>query len=284
MIDLHVHTTHSDGTFAPDEVVRYAKEKGLSAIAITDHDCVSGMNKAQEAGNTLGINVIPGIELSANYEAQDFHIVGLMIDIHNTRLNETIEKQSKAVEKCTERLFERLIIHGLNHISFDEFRTQGAPSSKRHLKQYMASANVSLNPKELEKHIGNEGIAYVLVPLKESLAVADAISTIHDAGGLAIWAHPFTNKINQFDREELAQTAIAFKAMDLDGIEAYWPNLWQEDLDYIVALAEKHKFLISGGSDFHGDKAQSDLGNGRIPYSVLSAMLTARANIRRFHE
>ena len=268
MIDLHTHTTHSDGTFTPDEVVRYAKEKGLTAIAITDHDCVSGVSEAKETGNDLGINVISGIEFSANYESQDFHIIGLMIDIHNTRLNETIEKQSKATAKGAERLFERLIANGFNHISFDEFRTQASPSDKRHLKQYMASANLSLNRTELEKHIGKDGIAYALVPLKESLTVVDAISVIHDADGLAIWAHPFTNKINQFDREELAQTAIAFKTMGLDGIEAYWPNLWQEDFDYITDLAKKHQFLISGGSDFHGDKAQSDLGNGKIPYSV----------------
>ncbi|MCL2646061.1 MAG: PHP domain-containing protein [Phycisphaerales bacterium] len=283
MIDLHVHTTHSDGTFTPDEVVRYAKEKELAAIAITDHDCVSGVKEAKETGNNLGIEVIAGIEFSANHEAQDFHIIGLIIDIKNTLLNEAIARQSKAAEKCAERIFERLIASGFNHISFDEFRRQGSPSSKGHFKQYMTSANLPCAPKELEKHIGKEGMAYAFFPLR-SLTVADAISVIHDAGGLAIWAHPFTNKFHQFGREEVAQAAITFKAMGLDGVEAYWPGLWQDDFDYIIDLAEKHKFFISGGSDFHGNKAQSDLGNGKIPYSVLNAMLTAKANIRRHHE
>jgi 3',5'-nucleoside bisphosphate phosphatase len=273
MIDLHVHTTYSDGSFTPGDVVRYAKEKELVAIAITDHDCVSGVNEAQETGNKLGIDVIPGMEISTNHETRHFHIIGLMIDIQNALLSDTIARQTEAIEKSTERLFDRLIACGFKNISFDEFRTQGTPSSKGHFKRYFKSANLPSRPEELEKYIGNDGMAYVIFPLKELLTVAGAIDVIHNAGGIAVWAHPFAHKLN---RIELEQTVKVFKTMSLDAVEAYYRGLTQDDFRYIVDLANKYQLLVSGGSDFHGDTSQADLGtsyqNERIPYSVLSAL------------
>ena len=279
MIDLHVHTTYSDGTFTPSEVVRYAKKKGLLAIAITDHDCVLGVDEAQGTGNKFGVEVIAGVEFSVNYA--NFHIIGLMIDIHNPCLKETIVKQTETVEKATERLFERLIACGFKNISYDEFRTQGPPSSKGHYKQYMATAKISTDNKELVKHIGKDGFTYACTPLKEWLTVGDAVDVIHNAGGIAIWAHPLVHKLNLI---ELEQTVMTFKAMGLDGVETYYPGLTQEDFRRIVDLADKHQLLISGGSDFHGEDRQNDLGtsyqNEGIPYSVLSEIQKAKKRVQ----
>ena len=278
MIDLHVHTTYSDGTFTPSEVVRYAKEKGLTAIAITDHDCVFGVDEAQETGNNHGIEVISGVELSVNHETHQFHMIGLMIDVQDTVLKKAIEKQIKTIEQSTERLFDRLIASGFNHISFDEFRTQGNASSKGHYKQYMASANISTDVKDLEKYIGKDGIAYALSSLRGLLTFADAIDVIHSAGGLTILAHPLADKgtVHKLGLNGLEQTVASFKAMNLDGFEAYYRGLTQEEFKYVCNLADKHQLLVSVGSDFHGDTRYADLGtsyqNEKIPYSVLNSL------------
>jgi hypothetical protein len=280
MIDLHVHTTHSDGTSTPGEVIRYAKEKGLAAIAITDHDCISGVNEAQETGKKIGVDVISGVEFSTNFEMHNIpigylHIIGLLIDIHDTHLNEKITKQTEAIEKGTEILFDKLVACGFKHISYDEFRSQGSPSSKGHFKRYMDSANIY--HKELGRYVGKDGLDHALSALKGLLTVADTIDVIHKAGGIAVWAHPLVHKLNPI---ELEQTVMTFKAMGLDGVEAYYPGLTQEDFSFVVDLAAKHQLLISGGSDFHGDARQNDLGasyqNERIPFSVLNAMLVVK--------
>ena len=195
MIDLHVHTTHSDGTYTPEDVVWYAKEKGLVAIAVTDHDCVSGVKKAQEVGNKIGVDIISGIEFSVNYETRLFHIVGLMIDIENDLLNKAITKQTQVRERFVERLFERLIASGLKNISFEEYRAMGPPGSMGHFKQYCASANIPTGMDEVEKHIGSDAIVYLFSLVKETLTAAMAIDAIRNAGGIAVWAHPFAHKL-----------------------------------------------------------------------------------------
>jgi len=280
MIDLHIHTIHSDGAFTPCEVVRYANEKRLTAIAITDHDCVSGVKEAQEIGDRLGIEVLSGIEFSTSYETHNInimrgiHIIGLMIDIENAILCNRIEMHNTVTEKSIKRLFECLINNGFKQISYEDFRTQGNTSSKNHLKQYMASVQMP-DINELMKCIANEGIAHVLDPLrKERLTVEGAIDTIHKSGGIAIWAHPLIYKLNSIEFE---QTIKTFKTMGLDGVEAYCRGSTQDDFRYIVDLADKNQLLISGGSDFHGYIHQSDLGvsllsKERIPYSILRSL------------
>jgi len=281
MVDLHIHTTHSDGELTPNEVVQYAVRKNLVAIAITDHYSITGVSEAVIAGDALGIKVISGIELSSTYEESSIHVVGLMIDIKNDHLNFMLDLHAKAMEERLIKTFANLISLGIENISYDEFRTLGPPIFG-HFMRYMISKKTVKNFKELKKYVGREGKAYVPYSI-EALTVSEAIVAIHKAGGIAIWAHPFLPKPSH---EELEHTLVTFKAMGLDGIEAYYPEHTQSDYEFIARLANNYNLAVSGGSDFHGGTHAYDLGEGlrgsSIPYSVLEDICIYKArNDRR---
>ena len=196
-----------------------------------------------------------------------------MIDIKNKALNEAITMQNDVMVKCFERYFDILTARGYKNISFEEYRTQELPSNKGYFRQYMASAKIAYSMSDAFKIINKEDKAYVFNPLKEFLSVPAAIDIIHNAGGIAIWAHPTIHRLSPTD---LAQTVVKFKTMGIDGIEVYSPGIMHNEYENILDLAYKHRLLISGGSDFHG-KLNEELGvvqqGKNMPYSVLTELI-----------
>lgn len=272
-IDLHVHSTGSDGTYTPAELVLEAKKAGLSAMALTDHDSVSGINDALKAGETYGIEIIPGVELSTEYENTEIHVVGLFIDKTNRELQEQLHAFRDNRDNRNLKMIQRLREEGYE-ISAEEIYKQNPDSviARPHIARYLVdTGQVKDMQTVFDKLIGDGCICYVdrfkITPMR-------AVELIHSAGGIAILAHPCLYKIPRRTLIEMLEKMIA---AGLDGIEAiYSCNMGSDEKDY-RELAEKYGLLISGGSDFHGtNKPYIHLGTGKgnlkIPYELLQKM------------
>ena len=243
-IDLHVHSTASDGTFTPTELVAEAKRCGLSAFALTDHDTVDGISEALAAGKASGLEVIPGVELSTEYNETEIHVVGLFIDPANTELQ-------------ADRLNPDTVV------------------ARPHIARYLVDSGQVKDLKTVfDKYIGDGCKCYVD---RYKITPMQAVALIHQAGGLAILAHPCLYKMK---RAELTDMIEELVAAGLNGIEAvYSCNQGSDEKDF-RAMAEKYHLLLSGGSDFHGaNKPYIHLGTGKgtmsVPHEFLEAMRTS---------
>lgn len=269
-VDLHTHTTFSDGTFTPKELVEYAVKKNLSAIAITDHDVTDGLNQAEYYGNKLGIEVIPGIEVSTDYEGTEVHIVGLFIDRYNSSMNKALEDMRVKRTQRNHNVAEKLQALGLN-VEYADFEkaADGAIITRAHIaKALLAKGYVGYIGEAFERFIGDGKPAYIK---REVFSWQDTINMINNARGTAIMAHPLLYK---FSKKRLEQTLSVMAKYGLRGVETYYSTHTPSDTKYIKSLAEKYRLKLSGGSDFHGsNKPKLDLGTGYgdliVPYYVL---------------
>jgi hypothetical protein len=280
-IDLHTHTNCSDGELSPTELVNYAKQRGVSAIAITDHDCVDGIKEAVDAGLKHDISVVSGVELSTKYNGMTIHIIGLFIDANNTSLINTTTSAQREVMKRNELIFDKLALTGFDELSIEEMKSLlhiNVPV-RWHICQYLKiKGYVTSTTEAREKYLEKGKVAYVKSTHK-NLSIYEAIQLIHNAGGLAFLAHP---KRYGLDDNELLQLIIHCKKMGLDGIETYHSQNTETDVKNLLDFAKMNNLLISGGSDFHGLLRNPDreLGVGyeksKIPYSVLATLLHAK--------
>lgn len=265
LIDLHVHSTASDGTLSPQEVVFHAKEKGLHAIALTDHDTISGLGEAIEAGTLYQVEVIPGIELSADFPNDNLHFLGLCIDYKNKDFLTKLTPLRDARKIRNAKMLTQLQGLGFN-ITIDENSniTTRAHFARALLEAgYVASMNEAF---DLYLSPGKPGYAKRVTPSPE-----ECIDLIHQAGGVAILAHPTLYNLSMVKLEELIAKLAAY---GLDGIEAIYALHSPEEEAYFMDLARKYHLIISGGSDFHGNnKPGLELGIGygnlKVPYAVL---------------
>lgn len=277
-IDLHTHSTASDGTYTPTELLDYAKEKDLKAIALTDHDTVSGIAEARVAAKKNSIELIPGIELSTEYEGRDIHMLGLNIDTENyyfqTYLKEFKESRDLRNIKMIEGLQKEF------DISVEKLtkRYPGRVLTRAHIAEYLFSEGyVDSITDAFTKYIGDN--APYFIP-REKITPFDAIRAIHESGGYAILAHPM---IYHMKEKELERLARDLKKTGLDGIEAIYSTYRPYDEAFVRRLAKDLNLSITGGSDFHGKiKPDLDLGSGygrlRVPYTVLENLLSKRIN------
>ena len=274
-VDLHAHSTASDGSRSPTAVVEEAKRVGLAAIALTDHDTVAGLAEARSAGDRLGVRVVPGVELSAVEEDDETHMLGL----HLARLDEL---ESRLVELRTmrrtraERIVRRLNELGVT-IEFDEVleRAGGGAIGRPHIARTMVENGWATDFRDaFDRYLGNGRPAYVP---KERLPLADAIAMIHRAGGLAVLAHPG----NAGTRRRVE----ALVALGLDGLEVRHPSHNAEDVARLGALADHFHLVKSGGSDWHGaTEGPRLLGSLNIPMAWLTQQdeaLATRASRER---
>lgn len=283
IVDLHVHSNASDGTFTPTELVKYAKEKGLTAFALTDHDTVSGLGEAVKAGEKYGMRVIPGIEISCLFHKKDIHIVGLFIDPYNEVLREKMEWYRKKRSTRNDRMAEKLREQGFD-ITMEELAAQypGAILTRAHFANYLFHTGQADSANEVfEKYVGDHGLCYVP---KERTAPEEAISLILQAGGVPVLAHPILYKLTD---AELTLMVSQLKAMGLIGIEAIYSTYSAEDERFVRKLAADNELLLSGGSDFHGsNKPYIDLavgkGNLKIPYEFCEKL--EKANVRNLKD
>jgi len=271
-IDLHTHSIASDGSLTPRELVRRAKEKGLSAIALTDHDTIDGIEDALDEGRNVGLEVIPGIEISVEFEPE-MHILGYFF-------NDTYKNISPILEELVNKRNERnpKIVAKLNEMGLDLTieEVQAEAGSKVVARPHIArvlhnKGYVKSIQDAFEKYIGNGKPAFFP---KSKFTPKEGIGEIRKAGGIPVLAHPiFLNiKLRKLDKllEELVQYGLT-------GIEAVYVENTNNDTGNLLRLAIKHNILATGGSDYHGSlKPSIELGIGRgnlkVPYELLEKM------------
>jgi len=255
--DLHLHTTHSDGTLSPSEVVEQAAAVGLNVIAITDHDTLLGVAEAQQAGKRAGVEVIAGTELSACEGAEEFHIIGLFVDIMSTALLEQLERIRRARRQRIFKIVQRLETLGVSISAQEVLELAGHGTATRaHVAQIMFDHDLVENLNDaFVRFLGDSGPACVA---KRFMSVADALAAIRLAGGVSILAHPGLT-----DRDLYIPL---FAGMGLNGLEAYYPAYSRVQTRHYVDMARRLGLVPAGGSDFHGKRGGANaLGRVRVP-------------------
>ncbi len=247
-IDLHTHSTTSDGTMSPAELVEYAHRKGLSAIAITDHDTIDGIDEAIAAGINLGIEVVPGIELSVKYSNHNIHLLGYLFDYQQQDLHVALTRLQAGRLERNIKIIDNLKKLGLA-IEFSELKKSAGSgqNGRPHIARLMIEKNfVQSMDEAFEKYLGEGGLAY---ESRFIYGIQEAISLIKNAGGIAVLAHPL-----QLDRsvDDFSHALQQLRDMGLDGIEVYYPNHSRQFRKRLISLAEKDCLLMTGGSDYHG--------------------------------
>ena len=271
IIDLHVHSTASDGTYAPAEAAELAKKIGLSAIALTDHDTIDGLEEFQETGKALDIETIPGIEFAAlwpKYHRPEIHIVGLGFDPSHPALLERMTEIKESRDIRNQKMCEKLSSIGL-HITLEEVTANagGEIITRAHFANVLLQKGyIAKKEDAFSRYISTGLPGYVE---REFLSPELCIRTIKEAGGAAILAHPTLYGMDLEQLEELCEELIPY---GLDGIECQYSTYSPAETKAITALAEKMHLLPSGGSDFHGkNKPNIHLGSGKsnlaIPYA-----------------
>lgn len=270
-IDLHVHSNTSDGTFTPEQVVEYAEEKELYAFALTDHDTVDGIERAVEASKKKCVKVIPGIELSAEFEkSYDLHILGLNVDYKSNGFLKIVEECRKSRENRNLKMIEKIRELGLpltKEIMKQRFGE--ASITRAHFARYMMDEGFTESIKEaLEKYLKPGASCYVP---REKISPENAIGLILEAKGHPVLAHPM---LYHMEEEKLDHTICWLKGLGLQGIEGLYSLNTKEDDKKLAVLAEKYGLFLTGGSDFHGNnKPDIDLGVGKGNLKIKKELL-----------
>ncbi len=276
-VDLHLHTTASDGVLSPSGIVRYAKEQGLQAIAITDHDTIDGNAEALDEGEKLGLEVIPGVEISAQFELGSMHILGFFIDIGNKDLKERLSLLQETRAKRNPKMVKKLRELGVA-ISYDEVlqASGGGQVGRPHFAQVLVKKGyVHTMQEAFDRYLGKGAPAYVN---KFRFDPKEAMGLIREAGGIPVLAHPFTLHIPSPD--QLNALLAELVQLGLMGIEISYPEHTRDQISLYRDLAEKRGLLVTGGSDYHGIEADRvEIGVGsrdmRLSYSMVEAMKEA---------
>lgn len=250
-IDLHAHTTASDGSLSPTELVRAAHALGLSAIAVTDHDTTDGLSEAGKAAQGLKITVIPGVELSVEDEGGRFHLLGYGINPHDEGLNTALITLRESRAARNELMAQRMAELGLP-LTMDDVRAEAGPDSqviaRPHFAQALLKRGLVTSVQDaFDRYLASGKPLYLP---KDVLTPRLAISYIHDAGGVAVMAHP---GLVPLAPDALAARIAALAAQDgMDGIEAYYSQHSQAQTARFLDLARQNQLIVTGGSDFHG--------------------------------
>lgn len=272
-IDLHTHSTASDGTFSPGELVAEAKRAGLQAMALTDHDTTNGLEEAMTAGQRLGLEIIPGCELSVDYPKGQMHIVGLWLPVQPRILTEKLVYLRERRHSRNERIIQALQKAGID-IDYQEVRDLAGDASigRPHIARVLMDKGAVRDIQEaFDEYIGPKGRAYVP---KDKLTPEVALDILNREGATVILAHPFTLKMSE---SELRSELERLKGLGLHGLEAHYPEHTPGKTALYLQLCREFDLLVSGGSDFHGSvKPDIHLGTGRsnlsLPYDLLQAM------------
>lgn len=260
LIDLHIHTTASDGTFSPKEVVEMALERNLSVIAITDHDTVAGVEEAMEASEGNEITVVPGVEISCLYSGREIHMLGLFLDWKKSEFLEHMEEMRREREDRNKKMIEKMQETGIpvtkEKLQFGEPDTV---ITRAHFARFLEQEGmVKKKDEAFKKYIG-EGCPYYLP--RRYIPYEKAIDWIKEAGGLAILAHPY---LYGFKEPKIRQMLLDLKEAGLDGLEAYHSSVNNGQSNLLREYAKEYGLLVSGGSDFHGsNKPYVHLGVGK---------------------
>lgn len=281
-VDLHIHSSYSDGTDTPAELVQLALSLGLSAFALTDHDTTGGFAEAQcalmQAGAADRLRIIPGVEISAAYKDRDIHILGLFIDPGNEALSSALKIARENRIKRNRTMLQRLCDAGYPMTEAELVQDSDAACIGRmHFANALVARGYAKSKQDaFQRFIGQDCPYYVP---RNYITPQDAIALIRGAGGLAILAHPL---LYHLERPELEQLVARLMSCGLSGLEAIYTTNSTEDEQYVRTLASRNGLLISGGSDYHGaNKPHITMGTGRgnlrIPESIVTTLEQARS-------
>lgn len=269
-VDLHVHSNASDGTFSPSQVVELAKNAGLGAFALTDHDTTAGVPEALEKGRDLNIEVIPGIEVSSSFDGTEIHILGLFVNSDDPVLAAMLEKMRISRDRRNEKMLENLAADG---ISFTKEELCGDnPDTiiiRAHIAHALVAKGICSGMDQAFKKYLQYGGRYC--PQKEHLSPEEVVKTLISNGAFVALAHPFQYKFGDKKTEEL----IAHMAdLGMKGLEVYHSSNNKLESMKLQEMAVRHHLLPTGGSDFHGgNKPDISIGTGRGGLRVSSLLL-----------
>ena len=267
-IDLHTHSTFSDGTFTPSQLVKYAEEKGLKAFALTDHDTTEGIKEAKSI--ETNVEVISGVEISTRYDKKEIHIVGLYVNENDADLNKQLKYYRKKRVTRNFEILEKLNSLGVG-ITIDDVKESctGDVISRAHIAKALVSKGfVGSYTEAFDRYLGDNKCAYVP---RETLNYEESMELITKAGGVPVLAHPLLYKMSDTNLENMM---VKLRQKGLKAVEVYYSTHSNSDTQHVMAMANRVGLIYSGGSDFHGaTKPKIDMGTGMgklaVPYEIL---------------
>ncbi|MCP3900739.1 MAG: PHP domain-containing protein [Desulfobacteraceae bacterium] len=272
LVDFHIHSIYSDGTQTPEEIVSIAKKKMISAISITDHDTMDGVQDALFAGKKHGVEVIPGLELSVEYKNMYMHLLAYSMDIKNLELVKGLKQLQKARDNRNLKILDKLNAQGISITAKDiKLLSRIGQTGRPHIAKFLVTKGV----------VKNMNQAFTLYLRKGASAYAsrfvfsaeEAISMIKNAGGLAVLAHPVQIDPTLKSITHLVQN---LHGLGLDGLEIYYPNHSRKIVKCLRKIALKFNLIHTGGSDYHGDiRPGTSLANGKkihVPDEVFAVL------------
>lgn len=278
MIDLHTHSTASDGQLSPAALVSCAKKKGLEALALTDHDTVEGLVEAMAAGEQAGLEVLPGIEVSADWPESTLHILGYYVDYTDGRFLEQLTVLQDARNRRNPEIIKKLRGLGCD-ITLEEVRAEAITGQvgRPHIAQVLLQKGfVKSSQEAFDRFLKKGAAAYVE---KFRFQPREAISMIRAAGGIPVLAHP--NTLGCRNSAQLDAFVVDMKSSGLMGIEVFYSEHAPHETRLYQDIARRHRLLMTGGSDFHGAYIKGiELGTGKnnlaVPYSLVADLKQAR--------
>ncbi len=277
-IDLHIHTTYSDGTFSPEMVVDTAVECGLDVIALTDHDNILSHKVANDyvKKNNINIEIIPGVEINTIYKEYEVHILGYFMDTDNNEFQNLMKAQQEARVKQTNEIIELLNKKAGIRIKFEDIKSlvaEGGSIGRPHIARAITNAGGVNNVMEAyAKYINDSSSVYVQ---RKTVSPHDACEIIYDAGGIPVFAHPIDVEIS----DELAKDLTSY---GLRGIEAYHRKHSPAMIEHYSSLAEKYGLIITGGSDFHAPSVNHGsilMGKNFVPSWVYDELIKEKRRL-----
>ena len=280
-VDLHLHTTFSDGRLTPNELVRLCAERGLKVISISDHDSTEGLPEAFEVARSFPqLTIIPGIELSTDIPGSEIHVLGYFVDYQNPGFQGILRRFREGRHNRAAGMVERLNELGLE-ISWDRVKelSGGGAIGRPHIAQAMVEQGYVEYPRDaFDKYIGRNGLAYVE---RVKLTPTEAVQILLDNGALPVMAHP-TYSVTKSDRDEVAslrETLLELKAAGLVGMEVYYSDYTPEQVDYLARLADELGLVPCGGSDYHasGNLGEPEPGTVGPPMDTVEALKAVKS-------
>lgn len=267
-VDLHLHTTASDGRYSPEEVVRRAAERGLRVISIADHDSVDGIAPALAAARRYpGLTVIPGVEVSTDVPRGEVHVLGYFIGYTSEELKAALAHFRDSREGRAKGMIDRLAALGVNieWRRVKELAGDGAVGRPHVARAMLEKGYIESIKEAFDKYIAREGPAYVE---REKMTPSEAVRLVARSNGLPVMAHPFTVPDTEAMIAEL-------KAAGLAGIEVYYKDYSPEGRARLLELADKYRLITTGGTDYHGldDEAEVMMGEAEVPGEVVDGLL-----------
>jgi predicted metal-dependent phosphoesterase TrpH len=266
--DLHTHTTASDGTLTPLQLVDLAIQRGLAGLGVTDHDTAAGLPAVVQAAKRSGLPIAWGIELSVDYQPGTLHMLGYFFDLNDSAITDYCQEMVESRNGRNAAILDRLTELNMP-IDPAELRSvaKGATVGRPHIADCLVNREyVSSREEAFAKYLSKDNIAYVD---RQRIPASEAIALIRNAGGVPVLAHPLTTRLAG---EELKNLILSLKSDGLIGLESHYYSHTLDEKNWFVELAEESGLICSGGSDFHGpDQGKNDLGlekgDFRVPFS-----------------